>query len=145
MYPSSFPIRLKEAREARGLTLSQLALKVGRTRQAIAQFESGQANPAPDVYLSLTKALNVPASFFSAEPLYADLNPIFYRKLKSARDRDLTMVERRLSWLQHTIACMERFVEFPSVALPESISKSDPNDISVTEIEEMATAVRQAW
>jgi len=145
MYPPSFSLRLREAREARGLSLAQLAGLVGRTRQAIAQFESGQAKPTPPIYLALIRALNVPASFFAQPPLRPDLNPIFYRKLKSARERDLAMAQRRLSWLQHTVDCMERYVEFPTVMVPEVVPKSDPKDINVEEIEKAGSSARAFW
>ena len=145
MYGPSFGMRLREAREARGWSLAQLAERINKTRQAIAQFETEQAKPAPDVFVALVRALDVPASFFDREPLKRDLNPIFYRKFKSARERDVVMAERRLSWLQHTITCMERYVEFPPVDVPETAPKSNPNDITTEDIEKAALSTREAW
>ena len=145
MYSEWFPERLKEAREAKGWSLSELGDSVGKTKQAIAQFEQGDSNPTPDVYVGLIRALGVPPTFFDSPPLKLDLNPIFFRKLKSARERDVTMAKRRLGWLQHTIDCMERYVEFPEVAFPISDLKSDPNDISNDDIEAAASAARDFW
>lgn len=145
MYSEWFPARLNEAREAKGWSLSDLGDRIGKTKQAIAQFERGESNPTPDVYVALICALGVPPTYFDTPPLALDLNPIFFRKLKSARERDVTMAKRRLSWLQHTINCMERYVEFPSVAFPSFELKSDPNDISDDDIEAIAAAARQYW
>lgn len=145
MYAPSFPDRLREAREARGWSLTQLADLVGKSKQAIAQFENRQSTPSPDLYLALTRALRVPPSFFERDPLKPDLNPIFFRKLKSARDRDVLMASRRLTWLQHTIDCMEKYVEFPTVCLPEVLIKSDPKDITVEDIEDAAAQTRRFW
>jgi Zn-dependent peptidase ImmA (M78 family)/DNA-binding XRE family transcriptional regulator len=145
MYSPTFADRLREAREARGWSLAQLADMVGKSKQAIAQFELRQSTPSPDLYLALIRALRVPPSFFEREPLKPDLNPIFFRKLKSARDRDVLMASRRLTWLQHTIDCMERYVEFPAVCLPDVLLKSDPKDITVEDIEGAAAQVRRFW
>lgn len=145
MYAPTFAARLREAREARGWSLAQLAERVGRSRQALSQFENDEAKPTPDVYVSLMRELNVPASYFERVPTTLDLNPIFYRRLKSAKDRDLTMAQRRLSWLQHTIACMERYVEFPPVSVPTVVPKSDPHDVTPDDVESAARLARDYW
>lgn len=145
MYSQWFPSRLKEAREARGWSLSDLGDRIGKSRQAISQFENDQAHPAPEVFIELVRQLDVPARFFDQPPTEVDLNPVFYRRLKSTRQRDLSMAERRLAWLQHTVGCMERYVEFPAVDVPSLQVKSDPNDISDDDIENAATELREKW
>lgn len=145
MYADSFPQRLREAREARSLSLAQLGALVGKTRQAIAQYENGDAKPSPVVFASLIRSLDVPPRFFDRPPITPDLNPIFYRSLKSARERDLAMAQRRLAWLQHTIDCMELYVELPEVDLPAIDPKSDPNDITDADIEAAAQEARRFW
>lgn len=145
MYSQWFPSRLKEAREARGWSLSDLGDLIGKSRQAISQFENDQAHPAPEVFIELVRQLDVPARFFDQPPTEVDLNPVFYRRLKSTRQRDLSMAERRLAWLQHTVGCMERYVEFPAVDVPSLQVKSDPNDISDDDIENAAMELREKW
>ena len=49
---------LKAAREAAGMTQEQLAGKVGVTRQAIGQYETGINRPSVDVAKSIGKELD---------------------------------------------------------------------------------------
>lgn len=49
---------LKATREAAGMTQEQLAEKVGVTRQAIGQYETGINRPSVDVAKGIGEALN---------------------------------------------------------------------------------------
>jgi len=60
------PERLTCARELRGLTKKALAGMIGKSPAAITQFESG-LKPDIDTLISISKALEVPMSFFSVE------------------------------------------------------------------------------
>lgn len=56
----SFSKRLKEAREARGMTLLELANKIGKTEATVQRYESGNIkNLKNDTIEALAKALNV--------------------------------------------------------------------------------------
>lgn len=52
------PFNLKETREAAGMTQEQLAEKVGVTRQAIGQYETGINRPSVDVAKAIGKELD---------------------------------------------------------------------------------------
>ena len=55
--------RLKEAREARGLTQRELGRHVGITAQSISNYEAGgKATPSLSTLLKITAALGVPPS-----------------------------------------------------------------------------------
>ena len=85
-------LRLKEAREARGLTVSSLADLIGVTRQAVSQYENGQVAPSANTMSQITRTLNIPLGFF-LEPVAPDeaTSSVFYRSMsattKSARAR----------------------------------------------------------
>lgn len=49
---------LKEAREAAGMTQEQLAEKIGVTRQAVGQYETGINRPSVDVAKAIGKELD---------------------------------------------------------------------------------------
>lgn len=53
-----FENRLKERRQAAGLSQQQLAAMAGITRQSVAAVETGQYSPATSVALQLARALN---------------------------------------------------------------------------------------
>ncbi len=58
----TFPIRLRAARLKAGLSLEDLAQKLGGmvTRQAIARYEKGQISPSPEVLAHLLQVLEIP-------------------------------------------------------------------------------------
>jgi transcriptional regulator with XRE-family HTH domain len=47
--PKAIPERIREAREARGLTPEEFAELLDVSRQAVAQFETGQISPSGEV------------------------------------------------------------------------------------------------
>jgi transcriptional regulator with XRE-family HTH domain len=64
-----FRYRLRELREANGLTQQELAHRAGMTREDIAQLEMGrQAEPVWSAVVALCKGLGVTADAFLREP-----------------------------------------------------------------------------
>jgi transcriptional regulator with XRE-family HTH domain len=66
--PAFFGPRLKELREAAGLTQSQLAERAGLHRQGIVKLERGEREPAWGTVLALMDALGVSCQAFLEEP-----------------------------------------------------------------------------
>jgi len=60
---ATFPLRLRAARLKAGLSLEDLACKLGGivSRQAIAKYEKGLAAPSPEVLEHLLQVLEIPA------------------------------------------------------------------------------------
>lgn len=58
---ASFPLRLRSARLRAGLSLGELADRLGGmvTRQAIAKYEKGEIAPSPEVLAKLEEALDI--------------------------------------------------------------------------------------
>ena len=50
---------IKELREARGLTQEELAAKCGRTKSAVAKWESDKASPPAKLLPTVAEALGV--------------------------------------------------------------------------------------
>src|SRR5438874_2443105 len=63
-----FAGRLKELREAAGLTQAQLAEKAGMNRFGVAQLEQGRHQPSWESVLALARALGVSCDAFAEEP-----------------------------------------------------------------------------
>ena len=55
---------MRALRKSRGLTLSELALKVGRSVGFLSQVERGLSSPSIDDLRAITTALDVPLSWF---------------------------------------------------------------------------------
>lgn len=59
----SFHDRLKEARNASNMTQEELALKIGVTKGAIANYENNVSHPKEEILYRLFDALNVEPNF----------------------------------------------------------------------------------
>jgi Zn-dependent peptidase ImmA (M78 family)/transcriptional regulator with XRE-family HTH domain len=136
--------RLREAREARGLTAISLAGIVGVTRAAVSQYEQGVQSPRPDVMSRICECLNLPLAFFMRPPLTYD-GTIYWRSLASTTKTARQAAERKLNWLQDFVGYAREYVEFPECDFPHLDLPSDPLRITDAEIETIASAARKYW
>ena len=145
--PGFIGARLREAREARGLTMVSLADLLGVSRAMISQYESGLATPGPEVMSKIPKVLNLEAHFFFLQLDEAQEKPrVFYRSLGSATKLARTMAEARLRWVyRDIIPYLLEFVELPAVNFPRFNAPNNPTSISNSEIEGVAMQAREHW
>ena len=73
--------RITEAREARAMSMGDLADKIGVTRQSVSKYEKGIISPSPQVLQSISLLLNFPVDFFykSETEVTAGQSPLFFR------------------------------------------------------------------
>lgn len=138
--------RLREAREGRGMSLEDLAEKLGTSKQLVYKYEHALLPATPAAIARFSAALRVPPSFFSRPAPLAELAPTFFRHFRSKTSaKHLAAVERQLGWSQKFVEVLDEFVVLPPVNIPDFRPPSDPRDIMDRQIEECATAVRQHW
>jgi Zn-dependent peptidase ImmA (M78 family) len=133
--------RLREAREARGLTGIALADLLGVSRQAVSQYEKGDASPAPAVLEKLARALNVREAFFRRPAARPEIGSVFYRSFASATKTARLRAERRYGWLKEIVTYVEERVELPMPDFPDA--QVDPLRLTDTDIERIAIEVRK--
>ena len=77
------PERLAEARLAQRWNQTELANKVGVTRQSISTYELGTKKPDPSTMAALAEHLEQPISFFTRRdlPTFGPASANFYRKV----------------------------------------------------------------
>jgi len=140
------PARLKEAREARALSMSDLAERIDVTRQAISQFEKGVARPSVGTLYAMSQDLDIPIDYFYSEkrePTTAQ-GAIFFRSKKSVLKKVKLSCHYRIEWLNKIIEYLGRYVDFPEKDLP--ISKiPNYNELSNSDVEELASHLREYW
>jgi transcriptional regulator with XRE-family HTH domain len=68
MSAEHFAGRLRELREAAGLTQPQLAERAGLSKAGVADLEQGRREPSWKTVLALAAALNVDSTAFTQEP-----------------------------------------------------------------------------
>jgi Zn-dependent peptidase ImmA (M78 family)/transcriptional regulator with XRE-family HTH domain len=142
--PKPIPERIKEAREARGYGLESFAEALKVTRQAVAQYETGQIAPSSDVMSRIIALTAQPPAFFTTPHSRAsdDISP-FWRSLKRMDETQRRRIGRRLHWAYDVSEYVGRFIHLPDVRLPHL--EFDPEIGNDEEIEKAATAVRELW
>lgn len=138
--------RLREAREARGLTAVSVSELAEVSVQAVYHYESGRMSPSPDVLEKLAVALNLPPVFF----LLPDRRefgptPTFFRSMSAATKGARNRARHRLRWLQDIVAYASDFVAFPDSNFPDLDVSADPIMLSNAEIEQAAEDARRYW
>ena len=143
--PNFIGERLTEAREARGLNMSQVAELVGVTRAAISIYEKGQSSPQYNVLASLSKVLNVPTSYFLKEKEISGPALLFYRSMANTRKSDRKRAERKYNWLREITSYLKSFVGFPDVRLPNFREFADLEAIDSKSVRSAADHTRRTW
>ncbi|MEL7610351.1 MAG: XRE family transcriptional regulator [Bacillota bacterium] len=136
--------RLTEAREIRGLTMPELAQKIGKTKQTISYYENGTVNPSPATLNDICEALSLPAAFFTVERIDAEIinRPVFYRSMKSALLKQRKQTIRWLQWIVNRVTLYNKYLDFPKVQLP--YSQTEWRNLELDDIETVAENTRAA-
>jgi Zn-dependent peptidase ImmA (M78 family)/DNA-binding XRE family transcriptional regulator len=125
--------------------MSDLAERVGLTRQAISAYEMGQNSPSPENLRSLAKALDVPETFLTL-PFYKEeekrQSAVNFRTLASSTARDRDQANVYITWLCGFTSFLSTYVELPPVNLP-AFDISDFTRLQNYEIEEFAQNTRR--
>jgi transcriptional regulator with XRE-family HTH domain len=62
--PEELGQRIRQAREARGLTQEQLAERIARDQRSVSEYESGKRRIYAHDLPNIARALNVPVMYF---------------------------------------------------------------------------------
>jgi Zn-dependent peptidase ImmA (M78 family)/DNA-binding XRE family transcriptional regulator len=141
--PKAIPERIREAREARGLMPEEFAELLSVSRQAVAQFETGQISPSGEVMAKIIATTAQPPLFFVAPRERARTGLPFWRSLKRMEQHHRRRIARRLEWARDIAAYVDRFIELPNVNLPNI--EFDAEFATDEEIECAAETLRDHW
>ena len=135
--------RLRQLRLARGLSLDELAARMGGivTKQALSKYERGTSVPSPVVLNQLSAALGVKASHFWSEPT-VDVTFVAYRRRSSLPKREREKVE---SLVIRTLEERLRILSLISEAGRDRIPVKEWKIRTIEEVEEAAASLRQRW
>ncbi len=142
--PKPIPERIKEAREARGYTLESFAAALEKSRQAVAQFETGQSSPSGETLSSIIALTQQPLAFFVSMPSRPGYTgTIFWRGLKRMEQHHRKRISRRIQWAADIATLADEFIELPVADFPHW--EFDPETADDNEIEEAAEFLREYW
>lgn len=132
--------RLRQARISRAMSITELAEKVGVTKQAISQYELEIISPSNETIDKFINLLKYPRSFFTQElkeSYVTDTNMSFFRSNKNISSKEKEAADTKINILSELFQKMENFLDFPKLNIPEI--KYDEN------IDEFAKRLREYW
>ncbi|WP_445681127.1 helix-turn-helix domain-containing protein [Radicibacter daui] len=140
------PGRLYEARLAKRLNQTELADKVGLSRQAISAFEQGAKSPEAATLVNLARQLEQPVAYFTGvEPeSFGEIRAKFFRKVGPDTKRRNMACEVLAKWLVNVSCLFDGMVNYPNVNIPVYSPEDEiSSSYSDMEIENIATEVRK--
>ena len=142
--PGFIGSRLRQAREAKELTITALAELLELSKQAISQYENGSKTPNPNTLDNISELLKFPKTFFMRPLKKEKPNTIFFRSMSAATKRERIRVKHKLGWLKEIVDYLREFIYLKELMIPD-FGIGDPLKLSMQEIEDMATACRRFW
>lgn len=138
--------RLKEAREARGLTITQLAALTGISKQSISYYEKDAQRPRGEALSKLINALGVTLAFLQKSVPPRSLAPIFFRSLASLKKKERSRAKIQLGWFEELYDFLSMHISFVQPNLPRDLDISGRiGKTDMFEIDEIAGKVRHYW
>ncbi|MFD1775447.1 helix-turn-helix domain-containing protein [Paenibacillus rhizophilus] len=138
------PKRLSSARIARGYTIKELSERIGVSKQAISQFELGQAIPKAETMMLIINTLDFPKGYFFEAEEEQYVGNTFFRASTSIPKRVREMQKERAGWVSKVYSVLNQYVEFPSLNLPD-LSDFPEGEWDSDRIEELAITMRNHW
>lgn len=144
--PGFLPGRLSEALDARGLSQVSLAQLMGRSSSTcVSRWLRGEQAPESSSLGELSKALNLPTSYFlKAQPEHGTA-PFFFRSMVAATKAARNKAKARLRWGQDISLALQGAVDLPECNVPDPIGARDFRTLTDKDIEGAASACRRAW
>lgn len=108
--------RLREARRYNRLSITELAKKLGVTKQSVSKYEHNESQPSVDVYQKIVTSLKFPVRFFqeSDDFSYSDRGT-FYRSRLTSTQSEKKPSELLKKYFSVVIDYFSQYVDFPSL------------------------------
>lgn len=139
------PSRITEAREARAMSMGELASNIGVTTQSISKYERGITGPSPETLQAISFTLDFPISFFYKEEYAhtAQSSSLFFRSNSNIAKKVKNACTYQIKWASDIYKHLENYVDFVPLRLPTS--DIDYEDLTLEDVEELAYCIRQEW
>jgi Zn-dependent peptidase ImmA (M78 family)/DNA-binding XRE family transcriptional regulator len=137
--------RLTEAREARGISQTDLSKSLGRSQATISNWERGEQAPEPNSLDELARALAVPPGYFLRHMPAHGTGAIFFRSLANTTVRTRVKEKARMRWLQHISLILQETLNLPDVDFPEFVERGAYAKMRQDDLEHLAINVRRHW
>jgi len=131
--------RLKAARTYRGLTIAELAEKLGLQRQTVSMYESSRIKlPEYQVVTNMADILDFPTEFFLEEDkVNVQSGSTYFRALLTTNKKYRNQQVQKMMFLTQIYQFLSDYIEFPAINLPSVEGETD--------IEIVASMLRDCW
>lgn len=144
--------RLKNARQFRGLGITELSKLSGISKQSLSLYENDDNMPPYENVMILARELAFPYDFFMREDKCATVTDnTYFRSQASATKKDRLAQSVKLEYVAKMYEALLDYVDFPEIDLPEveftgseNHDEYDSEDV-MQEIEAIADEVREYW
>ena len=139
--------KIKEARIANGYTITELAEKIGVSRQMVSKYEIGLAQPSIDIFDSIVLFLGFPIDFYLKDDglLMQDEGAIFYRSFKSAERKSRDICSVRAKWMNKLVTFIGQYIKYPMVNLPDLDDRLIKDEYTLDDMEKISLTLRNYW
>lgn len=119
--------RISLARNLRGILQGELSSLLKQTNQSIiSNLETGKSDFTEEDVIKISKALNLPTSFFYKDKNFTRLSKFYYRKRNAFPAAQLIPLEAKIDVIRSIYTELLKSVDIQTQTLP-SISVSDKN------------------
>lgn len=135
------PNRLKEARIIRRYTITELAMKLSISKQAVSKYETGKSQPSPEILMKIVDILKVPVNFLTKENmnnLEFEENSLCFRTASKTKLAEIEYARIKLKWAVETSNGLFSCID-------ENILPDFPDFSNCSKIEEKALLLRKHW
>lgn len=141
------PARLKNARVAKKLNQAELGEAIGKTRQAVSSYESGEKAPEATTLADIAWVLGQPLAHFTTPDLesFGEFGTRFFRASGPETKRRNLMCDAYANWQVQVARYIDSLVNYAPVVLPETSPRDLAAGYSEEEIEETAKECRKTW
>lgn len=130
--------RLKKARIYRGLTVAELAERIGCQRQTLSMYEISKSQPTDKTtVVRLAQELDFPVKYFYEHPDVTASGTVYFRSLLTTNKKYRSEQIVKMDYLAQIYSLLQDYIAFPEyepLALFDNISP-----------EQAAYALRDAW
>lgn len=138
--------RLTEARLASRLTQTEVAERIGVTRQAVSSYELGAKFPEPETMQRIARELEQPMSFFTSSnrSSFGAFGASFFRKVGADTKRRNQACAVLGRWFSESVHLLDDLANLPAVEIPQfEPSDTTSNAYTESELEDFAEATRK--
>lgn len=131
--------RLREGRIYRGYTITDLADKLGVSKQMISKYENDKAIPTFEAMVNIINTLKFPREYFYENSVEVKTGNTYFRSLLTTGKKEREMQYDRIKYLTIIRSLLEEYVDFPKLNIP------DFSEGNLEDVEQTAAHLREIW